>query len=89
MHGPQFFQTAMGRTFFEGTVPRLYRAVDRLADALVGKREYKVVNVRGSNDQIAESLSELGCDGWRAVHFSDDRIFLERVVPRKEPGQGT
>jgi len=30
----QFFQTLMGRKFFEADVPRLVRAVERIADAL-------------------------------------------------------
>lgn len=29
-----FFQTRMGRKFFEGDIPKLIRAVDRLAQAV-------------------------------------------------------
>lgn len=32
--GPEFFQTVMGRQFFEGTVPRIARALERIAKAL-------------------------------------------------------
>jgi len=32
--GPEFFQTEMGRQFYEGTMPRLVREVARLADAI-------------------------------------------------------
>ena len=28
--GPNFFQTIMGRKFFEGTIPSILRQVDRL-----------------------------------------------------------
>jgi hypothetical protein len=34
MSGPSFFQTLMGRTYYEGTVPRLVKALERIADAL-------------------------------------------------------
>ena len=30
----EFFQTQMGRAFYEGAVPRLIRAVERLANAI-------------------------------------------------------
>lgn len=33
-NGPSFFQTRMGITFFEGTLPRAVRALERIADAL-------------------------------------------------------
>jgi hypothetical protein len=32
--GPQFFQTAMGRTFYEKTMPELVRQLIRLNDLL-------------------------------------------------------
>lgn len=32
--GPQFFQTGMGQKFFEVTVPRMVKALERIADAL-------------------------------------------------------
>jgi len=34
MPGPGFFQTAMGRTFYEANVPRMVRALERIAVAL-------------------------------------------------------
>ena len=34
MSGPSFFQTLMGRVYYEGTLPRLVRALERIADAL-------------------------------------------------------
>lgn len=30
----EFYQTRMGHQFYEGTVPRLVRAIERVADAL-------------------------------------------------------
>lgn len=32
--GPEFWQTIMGRQFFDGTVPRIAKALERIADAL-------------------------------------------------------
>ena len=32
--GPSFFQTIMGHTFYEGTVPRIAKALERIAAAL-------------------------------------------------------
>lgn len=31
---PEFFQTPMGKRFYEGTMPRIARALERIADAL-------------------------------------------------------
>lgn len=45
--GPAFFQTPMGRRFYESTVPDLVKQIARVADALEGilvalaKRELK------------------------------------------------
>ena len=33
-NGPEFFQTIMGRKFYEADVPRALRALERIADAL-------------------------------------------------------
>jgi len=34
MSGPSFFQTVMGRAFYEGTMPRLAKAAERIAVGL-------------------------------------------------------
>ena len=31
---PEFFETGMGRKYYEGTLPRMARALERIADAL-------------------------------------------------------
>lgn len=33
-NGPEFFQTVMGRKFYEADVPRALKALERIADAL-------------------------------------------------------
>jgi len=37
--GPEFFQTVMGHRFYEGDVPRLVKALERIADALEKRNE--------------------------------------------------
>lgn len=32
--GPEFFQTRMGQAFYDGTLPRLVKAIERLTDRL-------------------------------------------------------
>jgi peroxiredoxin len=84
MSGPQFFQTRMGQTFFEGTMPRLYRAVGRLADVLGGApREYRTVCEPNGQD-LERELNKLGEEGFRVVGVTDTSVILERVVPSKE-----
>jgi hypothetical protein len=34
MSGPQFFETGMGRKFYEGTLPKIAKALERIAAAL-------------------------------------------------------
>jgi len=34
MHGPEFFETGRGRTFLDGTMPKLIRVLERIADHL-------------------------------------------------------
>lgn len=86
MSGPQFFQTGMGKIFFEGTMPRLYRAIDRLADVLAGPREYKVVTIKSNDALLQGELDDLGASGWRMTHVESGRMFFERPAPRKEKG---
>lgn len=91
MGAPQFFQTGMGRIFFEGTMPRLYRAIGRLADALSGPREYRVINVGADEEELERRLNELGEQGFAyretlSVEGREMVVLMERVVPRKEQG---
>ena len=46
----EFARTIMGKTFFEGTIPRLIKSLERIADALekanAMEEEYRVGQVR-------------------------------------------
>lgn len=33
-HGPEFFQTVMGHQFYDGTMPKIAKALERIAAAL-------------------------------------------------------
>ncbi len=33
-NGPEFFRTGMGRTFYEGTMPRIAAALEKIAERL-------------------------------------------------------
>jgi hypothetical protein len=39
MAGPEFFQTIMGRQFYDGTLPRIAQALERIATALEKQNE--------------------------------------------------
>lgn len=75
----KFFQTRMGQHFYEGTVPRILRALERIADAL--ERTPKAhVPAPNDEDQIIIPLpggGSLRCDRgdkhmWgSAVHLYD------------------
>lgn len=65
MVGPEFFQTQMGRRFFESQLPNLTKAINRLADvkeaelALAkGKVEkHRMPEVNNLHDEICELLN--------------------------------
>lgn len=45
-NGPEFHQTRIGRDFYEGTMPRLVRVLERIADVLeqnAGKDEEQTI----------------------------------------------
>ena len=52
MSGPEFFQTVMGRHFYDGTMPRVAEALERIADALeVLVQQKDLPGVGGGGDQ--------------------------------------
>jgi hypothetical protein len=54
----------MGQAFFEGTMPRLARAIDRVAELLGGRAEYRVINVGADEEELEARLNELGEQGF-------------------------
>ena len=37
MSGPQFFETRMGQTFYQGTMPRIARSLEKIANVMETK----------------------------------------------------
>lgn len=54
-NGPEFFQTVMGQRFYEGTVPKIARSLERLTMAL---EEHNALD-RKSDEREAERLALL------------------------------
>lgn len=46
MAGPEFFQTVLGRRFYDGDVPRIVKALERIAVALEKIVEYEEIDRR-------------------------------------------
>jgi hypothetical protein len=59
--GPEFFQTRMGHTFYEGTMPRLVKAIEHL-DARCASIELHLATIG----------KHLGVLADRAAHTSQD-----------------
>lgn len=58
MSGPEFFQTGMGKTFFEGTLPRMVRAIERVATALEAQQEMVKEDIAREEKREAERAAE-------------------------------
>ena len=52
--GPQFFQTGMGKTFFEGTMPRIARSLATIATEL--KRQNDLTE--GERDKSPSEIAD-------------------------------
>jgi hypothetical protein len=62
MSGPQFFETVMGRQFYDGTMPRLARAVEQLVKVLEHEALLRAKLTIGAEalDRAARLLGEAG-----------------------------
>ena len=61
----EFFKTQMGHAFFEGTVPRIARALERIATALEKEPPRPPAAWESDNIQFPRMLAEI-----RAIGFS-------------------
>ena len=55
--GPEFFQTYMGRAYYEGTVPRIAKALERIAAALEEANK-KAAAIPAAQDNTNNSSKE-------------------------------
>lgn len=91
----QFFETLMGKRFFEGTVPKLARAVERLADRLTEEREYEqtisLVQFKTEKDGLHVSLARPPGKGWRIVGIAtdEDRVYTTWERPKPQERRST
>jgi hypothetical protein len=53
--GPSFFQTIMGHTFYEGTVPRIAKALERIAKALEEANKLAAIPAAQDNTNTKET----------------------------------
>ena len=61
-NGPEFFQTRMGQTFYEGTMPRIAAALERIATALEKQRAREPLMTEVSGQSvIAERQAKGQC----------------------------
>jgi len=60
--GPEFFQTMMGRKFYEADVPRVASALERIAAAMeeANRLEKLKMGVQPMGDVVKEFMEESG-----------------------------
>lgn len=78
---PEFFQTQMGHTFYEVTVPRIARALERIATALE-KHEPPVVT-NPDNIPMYEAGTDAKVIGTYFVTSEDGLVYCERCAQEK------
>jgi hypothetical protein len=95
--GPEFFQTQMGRKFYESSVPRLVKALERIVEALEGQKEIVEVKSKEADDTrnkyhilAMEIIKERGfvVVDYQAYQSISEYLILHeasfRVVPQDE-----
>lgn len=86
MAGPEFFQTRMGVKFYEGDVPRIGKALTRIADALEGlqqkgdSQQKTTAKKRPGSGKGTDVRNEGVCAGMkRGAELV--RAFSDQIVP--------
>ena len=89
MAGPEFFQTGMGRQFFESTVPQLVRQLaalnEHLGQLVAGAQQQQVEDERAAaafamRETIAHAIEQ----GF-GPHINTDRDRLVAAIRTMEP----
>lgn len=82
MPGPKFFQTIMGRKFFESDVPRLIRTLERIAKSL--EAADPLAEVAAGNRKLVEPTIPPGPSfGEQFAVMEDGRIYCEACARRQ------
>ena len=78
MGGPEFYQTMMGRRFFEGQLPALIKALNRIADAMESKEpDCQTCGRPMGVDDTSDGVECIPCeskDGRAPSGLSDDEL---------------
>lgn len=92
MSGPQFFQTVMGQRFLEGAMPKIARALERIADALEAQNKtapeaepaYVLVEVKDGVAEVTRTSGkvEVALVDWDNIEAGDkvDEAYLQHAV---------
>ena len=70
----EFFQTAMGRKFFEGTMPKLANTLERIAAALEKQLEFQAASPPEDDPLVQKD------DQYQAEYMEIDR-FVGEIFP--------
>lgn len=81
--GPQFFETIMGRRFFDGQFPTLLRSLERIGDQL----EKLIVAQSQSSDENTRLRDEVAQLRWRCgLHLEYENAVNSAVVVDETSG---
>ncbi len=90
MSDVQFFQTRMGRKFYDHTLPALVEAVDRLGSAIAAERRDPAVHeltayARDFDDSADMELNAAFVASGAAIREAFGRVRTSIAAPRRIP----
>lgn len=86
-HGPEFFQTIMGRKFYDSDVPSILRALERIASALERNGEHMAAREREDIAATAAFVMREACAEEADKLYGEQAAAQIRAVPL--PHEGT
>lgn len=95
MTGPEFFQTQMGRMYYDLTMPALVKAINRLAIALEEANKThsttttttttKQATAVGISDKVNKSMKHL-VEGFETYHDLIDFVLMDSSTQAEQVG---
>lgn len=73
-NGPQFFETRMGHKYYEGTMPKIAKALERIADALEGRLHEPPPDESATPTAIASRAMRLASRSTGRVTYATDPL---------------
>ena len=85
MSGPSFFQTIMGRQFYDGTMPKMVKAAERIATGLerIADQGNGEPDAKVTHDAAAESM-EIRIGNWSVTIERDGQGVAVNVFDCEE-----